>query len=397
MDVDLFTCDTPLGMIFDEFNRLSTMEDDLLTYEVGVLEPSYIPNVEQPYDDLENGDLDVYEPRQYLKFRDHKKVDKEIMEVVVATWLIQSYKERFEEYMEIKRRLEVNGINTDMECDLTNVDFVNWLASKFSNHMTMDWYIKNALWLYWKRVDEEEVLTDDKIYDLEEESISEDNENVEIFRIEMNIFTIETPLCKEFKEFNHLLHIDVDVLTGDLPGFKTYEDYKNAWIYEWNNEVPWVEEKPWLEDRIWKEPIDEISHECKLFHYEWYEGLEDGDLKEETLKEKAILEGSWGHENRKGKNFCSWLKESFGNYHDLDCELMLKLKEYWWGKKEEEELKRFDDHEPMGDDDDDDIRDLDDYLNNAPYYVDEEDKEFKERRRQIYLGYSLRENTTQRF
>ncbi|GKB25605.1 hypothetical protein Tco_0865006 [Tanacetum coccineum] len=40
------------------------MEDDLLTYEVGVLDPSYIPNVEQPYDDLENGDLDVYEPRQ---------------------------------------------------------------------------------------------------------------------------------------------------------------------------------------------------------------------------------------------------------------------------------------------------------------------------------------------
>ncbi|GJS82929.1 hypothetical protein Tco_0749470 [Tanacetum coccineum] len=71
--------------------------------------------------------------------------------------------------------------------------------------------------------------------------------------------------------------------------------------------------------------------------YEWYEGLEDGDLKEENLKEKAILEGSWGHENRKGKNLCSWLKESFSNYHELDYEFMLKLKEYWWGKKEEEE------------------------------------------------------------
>ncbi|GJY37380.1 hypothetical protein Tco_0422758 [Tanacetum coccineum] len=47
------------------------------------------------------------------------------------------------------------------------------------------------------------------------------------------------------EEFNHLLQIDIDVLTGDLPGFKTYEDYKNAWIYEWNNEVLWDEEKPW--------------------------------------------------------------------------------------------------------------------------------------------------------
>nr|GEW04086.1 hypothetical protein [Tanacetum cinerariifolium] len=30
---DLFTCDTPLGETFDEFNRLSRMDDDLFTYE----------------------------------------------------------------------------------------------------------------------------------------------------------------------------------------------------------------------------------------------------------------------------------------------------------------------------------------------------------------------------
>ncbi|GJY12591.1 hypothetical protein Tco_0381900, partial [Tanacetum coccineum] len=30
---DSFTCDTPLGIIFDEFNRLSGMDDDLFTYE----------------------------------------------------------------------------------------------------------------------------------------------------------------------------------------------------------------------------------------------------------------------------------------------------------------------------------------------------------------------------
>ncbi|GJR84703.1 hypothetical protein Tco_0155488 [Tanacetum coccineum] len=32
IDVDLFTCDTPLGMIFDEFSQLSSMEDDLFNY-----------------------------------------------------------------------------------------------------------------------------------------------------------------------------------------------------------------------------------------------------------------------------------------------------------------------------------------------------------------------------
>ncbi|GJZ22251.1 hypothetical protein Tco_0559290 [Tanacetum coccineum] len=158
-----------------------------------------------------------------IKFGNHKKVDKEIKEGVVATWLIRSYRKQFKEYMEIKRLLE-------------------------------------------------------------------------------------------------------------------------------NNEVPWVDEKPWLEDGIWKEPNDDhIFIECKPFRFknglaEWplvmerrgY-GLEDGDLKEEALKEKAILEGSWGDENRKGNNFSSWLKESFSNYHELDYGLMLKLKEYWRGKKDEKE------------------------------------------------------------
>ncbi|GJV66861.1 hypothetical protein Tco_1482370 [Tanacetum coccineum] len=194
-------------------------------------------------------------------------------------------------------------------------------------------------------------------------------------RIETDVFHFETPICKAFKEFNHLLQIDVDVLIRDLLGFKTYEDYK---IHGSMNGII-------------------KCHGPRKNH-----GLEDSNLKEETLKEKAILEGSWGHENRKGKNFCSWLKESFGNYHELDYELILKLEEYWWGKKEEEDLSKdawstylprinndddaiqatqelFDDHKPIGDDDD--IGDLDDYLipHDEPYYVDEEEEDFKER------------------
>nr|GEV20071.1 zinc knuckle CX2CX4HX4C [Tanacetum cinerariifolium] len=193
------------------------MEDDLFVYELEVFEDFYLTCIEQPPDNLKN------EKRLDIKFRDHKKVDKEILEKVVSIWLIRSYKNQFEEYMEIKRGLE--------------------------------------------------------------ESLCEDTK---IFRIEKDIYDLESPLCKEFKEFSHILQIDVDVLIRDSPRFKTYEDYKNAWIYEWNKEVLWVKEKPWL-----------------------YEGLENGDLKDEALKEKTILEGSWGHKNRKGKNFCSWLKECF--------------------------------------------------------------------------------------
>ncbi|GJX12701.1 hypothetical protein Tco_0204459 [Tanacetum coccineum] len=171
-----------------------------------VLEDSYFPCVEQPYDDLENGNLDIYEPRhccdEYermfaeavilidnrlvkliditlehwldLKFGNHKKVDIEIKEGVVDTWLIRSYRKQFEEYMEINGRLEVNGVNNDVEYDTTNVDFSKWLASKFNNHMTMDWYTKNALWLYYKRGDNEEVLTYDELSNLEKENLGEE-------------------------------------------------------------------------------------------------------------------------------------------------------------------------------------------------------------------------------
>lgn len=61
-------------------------------------------------------------------------------------------------------------------------------------------------------------------------------------------------MCKEFNEFNYLLKIDADVFTGDLPGFKTYETFKNTWLYEWNNQVPWVYNKP--------EFYDELVHRC---------------------------------------------------------------------------------------------------------------------------------------
>ncbi|GKB37821.1 hypothetical protein Tco_0882763 [Tanacetum coccineum] len=266
-----------------ELESKVSVEDDLFTYELGVVEEIYFLCVEQPCDNLKNGDLDVYEPRKCydeyekmfveavilidsrlvkliyitlkqwlcLKFGDHKKVDNEIMEEVVSTWFVRSYRKQFEEYMMIRRRLEVNGLDTDVECDPTNVEFAIW---------------------------------------------------------------------------------------GDEE----------------------VEEKPWLDDGTWEEPNDDICHDCKPFQFKsghWYEGLEDGDLKNEALKEKSILEGSWGHENREGKNFCSWLKESFE-----------------W----------FDNHEPM-EGDDDDIGDLDDYLipQDASYYVDEEEERFKERKSKL--------------
>ncbi|GJS26827.1 hypothetical protein Tco_0487447 [Tanacetum coccineum] len=210
-----------------------------------------------------------------------------------------------------------------------------------------------------KRGDDEEMLTGDELSNLEENNV--EKEIAEIFRIETYLFHFNRPLCKAFKDFNYLLQIDVDVLTR--------------------------------EDGTWKEPIEDISHVCKSFHfksrhvkwltckwkdegqcdrgdlpgmirignmtyfqdYKWYEGLEYGELKDDALKQK----------------------------------LMTMLQKYWWGIKEEKSNddawsyyspitdstgagtinddtiqtnQRYLGEQEHMDDDNDDIKDLDDYI-----------------------------------
>ncbi|GJW86293.1 hypothetical protein Tco_0161633 [Tanacetum coccineum] len=171
--------------------------------------------------------------------------------------------------------------------------------------------------------------TNDETSDLEETNHDDEQEIGEIFRIETNLFDYETPICEEFKEFNYILKIDPDLLTKDIEGFKTYEEFKDDWIYEWNNDVPRVHEKPWTNYGAWNEPTP-VTHYFKPFNYkircsewhtcgwredgycnggnlprayiignslhyqdyEWYEALKDGELKEEALRNKAIMEGT---------------------------------------------------------------------------------------------------------
>ncbi|GJX04676.1 hypothetical protein Tco_0190592 [Tanacetum coccineum] len=144
---------------------------------------------------------------------------------------------------------------------------------------------------------------DDEVEVTDEESSDNEYEVAEVFRIDTNIFDFETPMCKTFKEFNYLLQIDPDLLTKDIEGFKTYEEFKDDWIYGWNNDVPWVDEKPWTDIGVWK-GRKPVKHTCKPFNYktgysEWPTcywksdgySLEDSKLKEDALRNKAIIEG----------------------------------------------------------------------------------------------------------
>ncbi|GKE41514.1 hypothetical protein Tco_1468798 [Tanacetum coccineum] len=139
----------------------------------------------------------------------------------------------------------------DMGYDPSDVAFIEWLGSKNFNYKTMDHLTMKALWIYWIRGDDEVEL------------INDEDDIAKVFRIDTNIFDYETPLYSAFKEFNYLLEMDPDLLTIYIIGFKTYDDYKDDWIYEWNKD-----------------------------DYEWYEALKDCKLKDEALRNKAIMEGS---------------------------------------------------------------------------------------------------------
>ncbi|GJW46144.1 hypothetical protein Tco_0077790 [Tanacetum coccineum] len=304
---DSFAGKTPLGTIFNKFNRLIIMDDDLFTYEVEIHVLSSVPSDKKEGDGSSDGDLDVFKPRACydendgiyaeavifvnkrlvrlmdvtveqwldLMYGDHKKVDIKVKEGVISKWLVRSYKKQFDEYIEIKKQWVARRINVDMEYDASDIKFAEWLASKFYNHMTMDQYTKNALWIYWTRGEDEVELTDEEFSDSDDEYLIDKDKFAKIFRIETDIFHFKTPIYKAFDEFNFLLKINTDLLTN-------------------------------------------------------------GNLKKEALKQKTIYERSWGDATHGVMNFCAWLKRCFGNFHELDYELLVKLEECWWKMNDHE-------------------------------------------------------------
>ncbi|GKC82452.1 hypothetical protein Tco_1138169 [Tanacetum coccineum] len=102
----------------------------------------------------------------------------------------------------------------------------------------MDHYTMKALWNYWIKGYDEVKLTD-------EESSNDMDEVSEVFRIDTSLFDFETPIWMDDGYCNG----------GNLPG--TYI----------------------------------IRNQLHYQDYEWYETLEDSELKDEALRNKAIMEG----------------------------------------------------------------------------------------------------------
>ncbi|GJS35746.1 hypothetical protein Tco_0534128 [Tanacetum coccineum] len=92
-----------------------------------------------------------------LKYGNRETMNKNVKKGVIGTWLIKSYKLQFEEYLEIKRQRETYAQEVDMEYNPSNLVLAEWIASKFYSHLEMDWYTKNALWVYWMRGNDETI------------------------------------------------------------------------------------------------------------------------------------------------------------------------------------------------------------------------------------------------
>ncbi|GJR89042.1 hypothetical protein Tco_0213053 [Tanacetum coccineum] len=169
----------------------------------------------------------------------------------------------------------------------------------------MDIFTKEALWDYWR-------MGGDEIKDLEE-YWSNTEETAKIFKIKTDVFYYETPLCLAFNEFNYILKVDPDLLTKDIMGFKTYEDYKDDWIYEWNENVPW-------DGYCNGGNLPGAYRIGNSLHYqdlEWYEALKDSELKDEALRNKAIMEGLISDDESSNDCWKRWKSHEI-YYHNYD-------------------------------------------------------------------------------
>ncbi|GJU07231.1 hypothetical protein Tco_1123661 [Tanacetum coccineum] len=287
------------------------------------------------------------------------------------------------------KKIEAKNNNTKVEWDPINIEFLHWLASEFRNDKTMDQLNMNALWDYWKRGNDEEV------------------------------------------ESNYLSQIDADVVAKDTHGLKTYEECKNDWIYKQNNGIPWVKEKPWTNNEEWTQPMGNICHKCNPLRfknrtakwpacnwkedrycntidlpgliregnliryedYEWYNTIEDSELKVEALNIKRILgelineKEELSDEKRvRDSPIDEW--ENYRNAASMEADVnsnynpYLDISRLFNDHTTKNEDKIVQDEMELNNDEDDNMGYLDDHLvrGNAPFIINKKEERFKERR-----------------
>ncbi|GJV25333.1 hypothetical protein Tco_1378028 [Tanacetum coccineum] len=256
-----FACDASLEIFHEEFNRMSIMNDDLFTYEVEIFGLANIPC-----------DLNIWNGF---------------------------------------RKLRTHGSDNNMEYDPTNVEFTEWLASKFYNHKTMDQYTKNALWIYWTRGDDEVELT----YKESSDSDDDDDEVAKIFRINTNISLLK--ILMDLKLMKNIRMI------GYMNGIKMCHGWKEDGYCNGGN-LPGA----YI-----------VGNTLCYQDLEWYEAFKDRKLNEEALQNKAIVEGIIDEDDESSnEGWRRWDKFENTNHDNNECE-------YEMEHEDEERCELFDDQE----------------------------------------------------
>ncbi|GJW27961.1 hypothetical protein Tco_0044836 [Tanacetum coccineum] len=159
----------------------------------------------------------------------------------------------------------------------------------------MDHYTMKALWIYWIRGDDEVELTDEK-------SSDDKDEVAEVFRIDTNLFNFETPIPMKIKR-----------MIGSMNGTRTYHgsmrSHRLTLEFGQNphqlnilvslSTITGCSEWPtcsWMDDvycnggnlpRTYIIGNPTTNNQGITV----YEALEDSELKDEALRNKAIMEG----------------------------------------------------------------------------------------------------------
>ncbi|GJT08648.1 hypothetical protein Tco_0843110 [Tanacetum coccineum] len=139
----------------------------------------------------------------------------------------------------------------DMGYDPSDVAFIEWLGSKNFNYKTMDHYTMKELWIYWIREDDEVVLTDEDLL-------------IMMMKLLKSLGSKLIYLTTRHLSIQHLMN---------LTTFSSWKD--DVYCNRGNLLGAYI-----------------IGNQLHYQDYEWYEALGDCKLKDEALRNKAIMKGS---------------------------------------------------------------------------------------------------------
>ncbi|GKD45697.1 hypothetical protein Tco_1270342, partial [Tanacetum coccineum] len=201
----------------------------------------------------------------------------------------------------------------DMGYDPSDVTFTEWLGSKKFNYKTMDHYTKKALWIYWIRGDDEVDLTDEEFSNNEDE-------------------VAETYLLRTLRDSRLMMNIR---MIGSMNGTKIYHGLmrNHRLTLDWKNDGYCNGEN--------LPGAYIVGNSLHYQDYEWYEALKDSELKEQALRNKAIMEGLISDNESSNDELCETHEPPVCNMRRF------KMSKYSFGQNEEYVVVKEDEYDDL--------------------------------------------------